>query len=142
MRGSKTPRLLLLLTAVPLLACPSAYDQAYQQETQKLEAQQQAEQARQRAEHAEAQKYAAVVYFEAGSEVIQEDDYRDSPPRDAEQRQGGSELLLPDVREELPDGCREATHPLPPTLNTSPDATRSFDLPGWRLDHELAFLQA
>jgi OOP family OmpA-OmpF porin len=47
--------------------CPSAYQRTYERETQRLEAQQQAETEQERAAHAEAQKYAAVAYFDVGS---------------------------------------------------------------------------
>ncbi len=72
---------LLLAAALVLGGCASAYDQAYEQETQRLEAEEQsrlgAERAQMDAEHSEASPYAAVVYFEVGSAVIKEDGYRE-----------------------------------------------------------------
>ena len=56
--------LALLLAA----ACGcSAYQRSYDQETERLEAEDQARQAQERAAHAEASRYAAVVYFAVGS---------------------------------------------------------------------------
>lgn len=48
----------------------SAYQQTYDQETERLEAEDQARQAQERAAHAEASRYAAVVYFAVGSAVV------------------------------------------------------------------------
>lgn len=67
----------VLAGTLATLGCASAYDQAYQQETQRLEAQERARQAEEQAAHAEAQRYAAVVYFDVGSAVIKEDGYRE-----------------------------------------------------------------
>jgi len=63
----------LLLTQ----ACPSAYQRTYEAETQKLEAQQRAADAQAAAQHAEASKYAAVVYFTVGSAVVDADGQRE-----------------------------------------------------------------
>jgi len=49
--------------------CPSAYQRTYEKETQRLEAEQRAADARAAAEHAQASRYAAVVYFDVGSTV-------------------------------------------------------------------------
>ena len=59
---------LVLLSAVVSLACtiPSAYDRTYERESQRLESQA-------RSDHAEASSYAAVVYFETGSSVVDEE---------------------------------------------------------------------
>jgi len=57
----------LFVIAVVAAGCPSAYQRTYNRETQRLEAQQQAETEQERAAHAEAQKYAAVAYFDVGS---------------------------------------------------------------------------
>lgn len=66
---------------VPLLAlvcsgCPSAYQPTYDREMATLEQRQQEQDAQQAALHAEASKYAAVIYFAVGSAVIDEDGYR------------------------------------------------------------------
>lgn len=60
--------LLVLLSGITLLACtvPSAYDRAYERESTRLESQA-------RSDHAEASSYAAVVYFETGSAVVDDD---------------------------------------------------------------------
>jgi outer membrane protein OmpA-like peptidoglycan-associated protein len=58
--------------AAALAGCTKAYQNAYDQETARLEQQQQLEQSEQRALHAEAQRYASVVYFATGSSQIQE----------------------------------------------------------------------
>jgi outer membrane protein OmpA-like peptidoglycan-associated protein len=70
----------VIVLATGLLAlsgCPSAYQRTYERETQRLEAQQQADLAREEAAHKQAQKYAAVVYFSVGSAVIDEDGLRE-----------------------------------------------------------------
>jgi len=60
-----------------LAGCPSAYQRAYDQETQRLENARQAAEARAAAEHAEASRYAAVIYFPVGSAVIDADGERE-----------------------------------------------------------------
>ena len=60
-----------------LQGCPSAYQGAYNKETQRLEAEQRAAQARAAAAHSEARRYASVVYFAVGSAVIGDDGQRD-----------------------------------------------------------------
>jgi len=60
-----------------LQCCPSAYQGAYNKETQRLEAEQRAAQARAAAAHSEARRYASVVYFAVGSAVIGDDGQRD-----------------------------------------------------------------
>jgi outer membrane protein OmpA-like peptidoglycan-associated protein len=69
----------LALAAALLLAqgCPSAYQRTYDRETQRLEAQQQAADASAASEHAQARRYASVVYFEVGSTVIGDDGRRE-----------------------------------------------------------------
>ena len=57
--------------------CPSAYQRTYDSEMQKLESQQQTADAQAAAEHAEASRYAAVVYFDVGSAVIGPDGQRE-----------------------------------------------------------------
>ena len=66
-------RQLLLLATTALLACtiPSAYDQAYERESTRLDSQA-------RSDHAEASSYAAVVYFETGSAVFTEEGLKES----------------------------------------------------------------
>lgn len=76
------PRLVALAGAAAamtalLSGCPSAYQRTYDQRMQQLESQQQAETAQQKALHAQAQKYAAVIYFPVGSAVIDKDGERE-----------------------------------------------------------------
>lgn len=59
-----------------LQGCPSAYQQTYNQEMQRLEAQQRAVNAQEQAAHAQASKYAAVIYFAVGSPNLDQDAYR------------------------------------------------------------------
>ena len=70
------------------LGCASAYDRAYEEETRRLEVEDQrlqeqdrreaeARRAAQQEAYDEAKRYAAVVYFETGSDVISEDGYRE-----------------------------------------------------------------
>ena len=66
----------LVAACVLLQGCPSAYQRTYEQQTQRLEQQQQAYIAQQKAEHAQAQRYAAVVYFAVGSATIDQDGQR------------------------------------------------------------------
>jgi outer membrane protein OmpA-like peptidoglycan-associated protein len=69
----------LALGAALVLAqgCPSAYQRTYERETQRLEAEQRAADAQATAAHAEASRYAAVVYFEVGSAAVGEDGQRE-----------------------------------------------------------------
>jgi chemotaxis protein MotB len=53
-----------------LVACPSAYQRTYDKDMQQMEDQRQAAQAQEAAAHAEAQRYAAVVYFATGSSAL------------------------------------------------------------------------
>lgn len=70
-RPARSP--LFLLLTLPLLAgCPSAYQRTYDRDLAALEQKGQAEDAQQAALHAEASRYAAVVYFATGSAVIDE----------------------------------------------------------------------
>lgn len=66
----------LALTSVMLQGCPSAYQRTYDQETQRLQAEQQAAKQQAEAAHAQASKYAAVVYFAVGSAVLNDDAQR------------------------------------------------------------------
>jgi outer membrane protein OmpA-like peptidoglycan-associated protein len=59
------------------IGCASAYDETYAKETEMLEQQQQARQAEEAAAHAEARKYAAVVYFDVNNAVIKDEGYRE-----------------------------------------------------------------
>ncbi|MEN8182865.1 MAG: OmpA family protein [Myxococcota bacterium] len=68
---------ILLLAVAALAACPSAYQRTFDQETQKLETHRQAQEAAEAAAHAEAKRYAAVIYFDPGSAVVQEDGARE-----------------------------------------------------------------
>jgi outer membrane protein OmpA-like peptidoglycan-associated protein len=60
-----------------LQGCPSAYQRTYERETQRLEGEQRAADAQAAREHAEASRYAAVVYFDVGSAVIGPDGERE-----------------------------------------------------------------
>ena len=68
-----------LLAAAALFTggCPSAYQQTYDAELARLEAEEERRQQAAVAARAEARKYVAVVYFEVGSSVISEDGYRE-----------------------------------------------------------------
>ena len=61
-----------LLLSAALLSCtiPSAYDQTYERETNRLEGEYREQE---RADHEAARRYAAVVYFRVGSDVIDEE---------------------------------------------------------------------
>jgi outer membrane protein OmpA-like peptidoglycan-associated protein len=67
------------LASALLLAqgCSTAYDRAYEKETQRLEGEQRAADEKARAEHAQASRYAAVVYFDVGSAVVGKDGERE-----------------------------------------------------------------
>jgi outer membrane protein OmpA-like peptidoglycan-associated protein len=67
----------LALVALLAQGCPSAYQRTYDSETQKLEGEQRAAAAQAAAAHAEASRYAAVVYFDVGSAAIGEDGQRE-----------------------------------------------------------------
>jgi outer membrane protein OmpA-like peptidoglycan-associated protein len=73
-------RCTLAVSAVAVLAtlpgC-SAYQRTYEQETQRLEAQQRATEQQQAQMHAEAQKYAAVVYFAVGEATVDAEGQRE-----------------------------------------------------------------
>jgi outer membrane protein OmpA-like peptidoglycan-associated protein len=70
-------RAALVLACAAGLACASAYQRTYDQTYQQLETKADAERKAEEAAHAEAQKFASVVYFETGSAVIQEEGYKD-----------------------------------------------------------------
>ena len=63
--------------AALLAGCPSAYQRTYDQTTQRLEQQAQATDAEQARLHAQAKRYAAVVYFPLGSDVVGADGQRE-----------------------------------------------------------------
>lgn len=63
--------------ALLLGGCPSAYQRTYDAEMARLEAQQQRQDEMARAEHAQASRYAAVVYFAVGSDVVAEQGQRE-----------------------------------------------------------------
>ncbi len=60
----------LAAIGLSLVACPSAYQRTYDKDMQQMEDQRQAAQAQEAAAHAEAQRYAAVVYFATGSSAL------------------------------------------------------------------------
>jgi outer membrane protein OmpA-like peptidoglycan-associated protein len=67
-----------LIAGMLLIAgCPSAYQRAYQQETDKLEDQQRVATEQAEAAHAQAQRYAAVIYFAVGSSTVDADGERE-----------------------------------------------------------------
>jgi len=65
-----TRRIPALVGALALAACQTAYTNAYDAETKRLEANQAAENAQQQSEHAEASRFAAVVYFQTGQSTL------------------------------------------------------------------------
>ena len=67
----------LASTMLLVQGCPSAYNRTYEAETQRLQAEQRAADTRAKAEHSEASRYAAVIYFETGSAVIGADGQRE-----------------------------------------------------------------
>ena len=70
-------RIALLAALLLAIGCASAYDETYAKETEMLEQQEQARQAEEAAAHAEARKYAAVVYFDVNNAVIKDEGYRE-----------------------------------------------------------------
>jgi len=64
-------------TALMLQGCPSAYQHAYEQETQRLENRQRIADEQEAAAHAEAQRYAAVIYFAVGDATVDADGQRE-----------------------------------------------------------------
>jgi outer membrane protein OmpA-like peptidoglycan-associated protein len=63
----------LAAVVATIIGCPSAYQRTYDQTTERLESQAQAERATEEAAHAEASRYAAVVYFPVGSATLDDD---------------------------------------------------------------------
>lgn len=76
---ARPPRLWLLSLVALLVGagCWSAYDKTYAEETARLEEQQRQAQEQERSEHAEASRYAAVVYFELGQSRLSADARRE-----------------------------------------------------------------
>lgn len=69
-------RAVLVLASCAALACQTAKTNAYDQEYQRLEGQAQQQRAMDEAEHAAAQKFAAIVYFATGSAELDADAQR------------------------------------------------------------------
>ena len=65
-------RIALFVALLFAFGCVSAYDETYARETEMLEQQEQTRQAEEAAAHAEARKYAAVVYFDVNSAEIKD----------------------------------------------------------------------
>ncbi len=70
-------RIALFAALLLAIGCASAYDETYAKETEMLEQQEQAREAEEAAAHAEARKYAAVVYFDVNNAVIRDEGYRE-----------------------------------------------------------------
>ena len=70
-------RTLVVLTAMLLAGCPSAYQRTYDADMARLEAQAQQQRQQQEQLHAQAARYAAVVYFPVGSSVVGTDGQRE-----------------------------------------------------------------
>ena len=66
-------RFALVAAVFAALGCQTAYNNAYNKQYEDLSQQQQQQQAMDSAAHAEAQKFAAVVYFATGSIVLDAD---------------------------------------------------------------------
>jgi outer membrane protein OmpA-like peptidoglycan-associated protein len=73
----RTGTIAALLVAACSLGCPSAYQQTYDQELGRLEAQERQRQQMEAAARAEVLKYVAVVYFDVGSTMISEEGYHE-----------------------------------------------------------------
>ena len=69
----------VVLGAATLLleACPSAYQRTYDRDLARLEAEQRVQNQQAAAAHAEASRYAAVVYFAVGSAAVSPDGQRE-----------------------------------------------------------------
>ena len=65
-------RIALVAALLMAFGCVSAYDETYAKETEMLEQAEQKRQAEEVAAHAEARKYAAVVYFDVNSAEIKD----------------------------------------------------------------------
>jgi outer membrane protein OmpA-like peptidoglycan-associated protein len=67
----------VVLGALMALGCSSGYQRAYEKETQRLETEAGAQRRQDEAAHAEASRYAAVVYFATGSVALSQDGQRE-----------------------------------------------------------------
>ena len=65
------------VVGVLLPGCASTHQRTYEEKTQQLEARQRANQELEATAHAQAQKYAAVVYFAVGSPLVDADGQRE-----------------------------------------------------------------
>jgi outer membrane protein OmpA-like peptidoglycan-associated protein len=65
------------IALLTLLGCASAYQRTYDAKMEQLETQKQAMDAQEKAAHAEAQRYAAVIYFDSGSAKLSADGERE-----------------------------------------------------------------
>ncbi len=63
-------RIVLVTGALGALACQTAYNNAYDQKYGELQQQQAEQRAMEESAHAEAQRYAAIVYFATGSATL------------------------------------------------------------------------
>jgi outer membrane protein OmpA-like peptidoglycan-associated protein len=68
--------LVLAIAALSATGCPSAYQRTYDRDLAALQQEGEQQQAQQAALHAEASKYAAVIYFPTGSAVVDQDGLR------------------------------------------------------------------
>jgi len=66
-------RVALAAALLGTFACATAYNNAYNKQYDQLSKEQQQQQAMEAAAHAEAQKYAAIVYFQTGSAELDAD---------------------------------------------------------------------
>lgn len=69
----RSVRFALLAPVLAALACATASNNAYNEQYKKLEQQQAQQQAMESSAHAEAQRFAAIVYFATGSAVLDAD---------------------------------------------------------------------
>jgi outer membrane protein OmpA-like peptidoglycan-associated protein len=67
----------LAVAAIVAVGCPSAYQRTYDRKLSELETQARARDAEEAAAHAEARRYAAVVYFAPGSATVGEEGARE-----------------------------------------------------------------
>ena len=70
-------RTLLVTSAALAVGCASAYQSTYDETYDQLESQANAERQKEEAEHAEAKRYAAVVYFATGSALLDAEGQRE-----------------------------------------------------------------